>query len=64
MAYISEYGNWGNEEVLILDNNALTSDQWQRVEDLPDYDKLNYAKAILASADLTEWAALARIAFA
>ena len=55
MAYISEYGNWGNEEDLILDNNALTSDQWQRVEDLPDYDKLNYAKAILASADLTEW---------
>ena len=55
MAYISEYGNWGNEEVLILDDNALTSDQWQRVEDLPDYDKLNYAKAVLASADLTEW---------
>jgi|TARA_B110000503_G_scaffold49712_1_gene80696 hypothetical protein len=55
MAYISEYGNWGNEEVLVLDDNALTSDQWQRVEDLPDNDKLNYAKAILAGADLDEW---------
>jgi hypothetical protein len=55
MAYISEYGNWGNEEVLVLDDNALTSDQWQLIDDLPDSDKLDYAKAILASADLTKW---------
>lgn len=55
MAYISEYGNWGNEEVLVLDDNALTSDQWQLIDELADSDKLNYAKAILASADLSEW---------
>lgn len=55
MAYISEYGNWGNEEVLVVDEKAFTSDQWQRIEDLPDYDKLKYAKAILAGADTTEW---------
>jgi hypothetical protein len=55
MAYISEYGNWGNEEVLVLDSNALTSDQWQLIDELPDNDKLNYAKAILAGEDLSEW---------
>jgi hypothetical protein len=55
MAYISEYGNWGNEEVLVLDDNALTSDQWQLIDELADSDKLDYAKAILANADLTKW---------
>ena len=55
MAYISEYGNWGSEEVLVLDDNALTSDQWQLLDELPDNDKLNYAKAIIAGADLAEW---------
>jgi hypothetical protein len=55
MAYISEYGNWGSEEVLVLDDNALTSDQWQLIDELADSDKLDYAKAILASADLTKW---------
>lgn len=54
-AYISEYGNWGMEEVLILDENDLTSAQWLNVEDLPDYDKLPYAKAILAGEDTSEW---------
>ena len=55
MAYISEYGNWGSEEVLILAESDLTSDQWQLVEDLPDSDKLPYAKAVLAGAPLSEW---------
>lgn len=55
MAYISEYGNWGNEEVLVVDDKAFSSDQWQLIEELPDNDKLNYAKAILAGADLAEW---------
>jgi hypothetical protein len=55
MAYISEYGNWGNEEVLILDEGDLTSDQWQLVEELPDSEKLPYAKAVLAGDPLSDW---------
>tara|TARA_B110000503_G_scaffold42486_1_gene69582 strand:+ start:34 stop:207 length:174 start_codon:yes stop_codon:yes gene_type:complete len=55
MAYISEYGNWGNEEILIVGDNEFTSEQWQRIDELPDNDKLNYAKAIIAGADLAEW---------
>lgn len=55
MAYISEYGNWGNEEVLILDEGDLTSDQWQLVEELPDSEKLSYAKAVLAGDPLSDW---------
>lgn len=54
-AYISEYGNWGNEEILILDEGDLSSAQWQMVEDLPDYDKIKYAKAVLAGEDLSTW---------
>lgn len=54
-AYVSEYGNWGLEEVLILDENDLTSEEWQNVEDLPDYDKLPFVKAVLAGEDTSKW---------
>lgn len=54
-AYVSEYGNWGAEEILVFDQTALSSKQWENVEILPDYDKLPYVKAILAGEDLTEW---------
>lgn len=54
-AYVSEYGNWGLEEVLILDENDLTSEEWQNVEDLPDSDKLPFVKAVLAGEDTSKW---------
>jgi len=54
-AYISEYGNWGADEILVIDQTDLTSEQWNNLDILPDYDKLPYAKAILAGEDLTEW---------
>jgi hypothetical protein len=54
-AYISEYGNWGLEEVLILDEDDLSSAQWEMVDSLPDYDKMVYAKAVLAGEDLSKW---------
>lgn len=54
-AYVTEYGNWGLDEVLILGENDLTSKQWANLEILPDYDRLPYAKAVLAGEDTSEW---------
>jgi len=55
MAYVSEYGNWGNEEVLVFSENDLTQSQWGLLIELPDNDKINYVKAIIAGEDTSEW---------
>ena len=55
MAYISESGNWGSEDVLLVDDDSFTQKQWELIGELPDYEKYLYAQAILAGADLDEW---------
>ena len=48
MAYVSEYGNWGTEEVLVFDDSLLTEEQYEELSELPDYDKMSYVQGILA----------------
>lgn len=55
MAYVSEYGNWGQEQVLVFDENILTEEQWENLDILPDRDKMSYVKAIINGEDLSEW---------
>lgn len=55
MAYVSEYGNWGQEKVLVFDPALLTEEQYEILSILTDYDKMSYVKAIINGDDLTEW---------
>ena len=55
MGYVSEYGNWGTEQVLVFDNSELTEEQIDTLSILSDYDKLPYVEAILAGQDLSKW---------
>ena len=55
MAYVSEYGNWGTEKVLVFEKNLLTEEQYDNVSVLPDYDKMSYVQAIIDGNDLAEW---------
>ena len=47
MAYVSEYGNYGAEEVLVFDPTELTVAQWDTLAEITDSEKLDYVKAII-----------------
>ncbi len=55
MAYVSNYGNWGQEEVIVFDDDDLTESQWEMLDELPDYEKMPYVEAVLAGDDLSKW---------
>jgi hypothetical protein len=55
MAYVSEYGNWGQEEVLVFDSSALTEEQFEILDVVSDYSKMSYVKAIINGDSLTYW---------
>ncbi len=55
MGYVSKYGNWGAEDVVIFDDAKLSTAQWEILDMLPDSEKLNYVQAIIDGLDLSEW---------
>jgi hypothetical protein len=46
-AWVAEDGSYGAAPLLQFDSKALTDDQWERLTDISDSDKLDYVKAIL-----------------
>jgi len=57
MAYVSEYGNWGQEEILVFDDSLLTEEQFEILDEVSDYSKMSYVKAIINNEDLSYWEA-------
>ncbi len=55
MAYVSEYGNWGQEDVLVFDPTLLTEKQWEILDTQVDRDKMSYVKAIINGENLDYW---------
>lgn len=55
MAYVSSYGNYGQEAVLVFDTNDLHHTQWDVLGDLGDSDKMSYVLAILSGEPTDEW---------
>lgn len=48
IAYVTEYGNWGKGEGIIIFNpDDLTAEQWEELSELPDGDMLNFVADIL-----------------
>ena len=55
-AWVSEYGGWArNTQLITFDHNDLTKEQWDTLETLSDYDRIEYVMAVLDGDDLTEW---------
>jgi hypothetical protein len=55
-AWVSEYGDWArNTQLITFDHNDLTKEQWDTLETLSDYDRIEYVMAVLDGDDLTEW---------
>lgn len=55
MGYVSKYGNWGAEDVLVFEDTELNGKQWDILDMLPDSEKWNYVQAIIDGLDLSEW---------
>lgn len=49
MAYVSEYGNYGGEGVIVFDDNLLTPEEWEELEILSDSDKLNFVAECISN---------------
>jgi hypothetical protein len=52
VAYVSEYGNYGGEGVIVFPDYQLTPEQWDELDVLPDNDKMSYVKGILDENEL------------
>lgn len=55
MAYVSEYGNYGTEEVITFGEDLLTPHQWEYLECVPDELKMTYVRLILEGEDVSEF---------
>ena len=53
MAYVSEYGNYGAEEVVTFGEDLLTAEQWENLDILPDNERITYVKLILEGEDVS-----------
>ncbi len=55
MAYVTEYGNYGQDTALHFDAAALTPEQWEHLDNATDAERLPYVLAILNGQDLSRW---------
>lgn len=55
MAYVSEYGNYGVEDVVTFGEDLLTPHQWHVLSEISDMDKFEYVQNILEGNDVSEW---------
>lgn len=55
MAYVSAYGNYGVEAVLVFDTNDLHHTQWEVLGELGDSQKMSYVLAILNNEPTEQW---------
>lgn len=55
VAWVADEGSFGAGRLLTFDVDALTEQQWDNLSNLADYERLDYAKAILLGHPLNEW---------
>lgn len=55
LSYVTEYGNYGSDKVILFSTDALTAEQWENLENLGDNSKFDYISAIMSGEPLTEW---------
>lgn len=53
--YVTEAGDYGFGFVLTFDFHDLTKEQWDKLGELSDGDRIEYAQAVLDGDDLSEW---------
>lgn len=51
-AYVTADGNYGGDDIILFDPNALNDNQWEMLTDMADSDRLVYVKSILDKNDV------------
>jgi hypothetical protein len=55
-AWVSEDGSFSyHNQLITFDSEQLTEEQWDTLAILPDYERIEYAMAVIDGDDLTEW---------
>jgi hypothetical protein len=54
-SWIADCGSYGTGDVIVFDDDALTDEQYERLQELRDNDKFDYVNAILSGEPLEEW---------
>jgi hypothetical protein len=53
-AYVTADGNYGMDEFLVFDHNALTKKQWDSLGEQTDSDRIVYVQRILNGEDVSD----------
>lgn len=54
-AFITEYGEWGKiQDIIVFNHKHLTQQQWDIMSELPDNIKIKYAIACLEGNKIAE----------
>ena len=55
-AWVSEDGSYSfNNQLVTFSSDELTQKQWEILDELNDYDRIEYVLSILDGDDLSEW---------
>lgn len=55
-AWVSEDGSFSyNNQLITFDPDLLTEEQWDRLAELSDSERIEYALAVIEGDDLSEW---------
>ena len=54
-AWVDEQGSYGVGEIIMFDDDDLTQEQWELLQNLHDGDRLPYINAIMAGEPLNKW---------
>ncbi len=55
IGWVTEDGSYGYGGIILVTENALTDDQWERVGNMRDNDRYDYVYAIMAGEPLDDW---------
>jgi hypothetical protein len=53
--YVTADGNYGGDAIVVFERDSLTSQQWDNLGEMSDSSRIDYVRAILDGADLSEW---------
>jgi hypothetical protein len=54
-SWVETDGSYGTSDVITFDSDDLTQEQWDRLSDMRDSDRMGYVYAIMAGEPLDEW---------
>jgi hypothetical protein len=55
VSYVTADGTYGTGDIILMREDALTDEQYERMTDMRDNDRFDYVNAIMSGEPLDEW---------